>query len=77
MICGMTDLHIPQLGRLLPPYGGISHCANEDCQCALTEELGAFMFKVVSTDKLCVLCGSCAIAVELLPAPKEFVLVAL
>jgi hypothetical protein len=63
-----------ELGKLIPPYGGITNCANEECQRELNEELGAFMFRWLVTNKLCVLCGSCALYAE---NDSNFMLVAL
>ena len=66
----------PMLGRLRPDYGGSTHCANVDCQGELNEEIGAFLFRDLESDKLVVLCGNCTAYVEL-HHRQRFMLVAL
>lgn len=69
-----------QPGKLLPPYGGVEHCANTKCLRPLSEEEdqgdGAYLFKVHATGKMCVFCGDCARHVEL-NNREEFTLIAL
>lgn len=69
-------LHVPedydadpdsQLGKVLPPYGGIERCALSTCQEQLDEEktAGAFMFRDLESGKLVLFCGKCAPGIEL------------
>lgn len=64
-----------ELGKLVPPYP-VEQCANADCLRALDEAEGAYLFKVLDDDKLCVFCDDCARHVEL-NASNQFMLVAL
>jgi hypothetical protein len=64
-----------EAGRLVPPYP-VENCANSKCQCALDEEVGAYVFKIHDTGKICVFCGDCARYVEL-NAATQFSLIAL
>lgn len=70
------QIHVPddydaepgaQLGKLLPPYGGIKLCANSTCQQELDEEksAGAFMFRDLESGKMVIFCGQCAPGIEL------------
>jgi hypothetical protein len=67
-------------GKLVPPYGGVEHCANTDCLRTLSEKEGegdgAYLFKNNTTGKICVLCGDCARYVEL-SHREQFTLIAL
>ena len=65
-----------ELGRIQPPYGGRSDCASASCQRELTEEVGAFLFNDLETNKLIIFCGTCAVYVEL-NRKDRWVLVAL
>lgn len=70
----------PTPGKLVPPYGGIEHCANTTCLRPLSEDQdkgdGAFLFKCHDDGKLCVFCGDCARHVEL-NNREQFTLIAL
>lgn len=55
----------PEPGRLLPPYGGQTHCQAAECQRLLDEEVGAYWFTEVETRKWVVFCGATAAYVEL------------
>lgn len=67
-------------GKILPPYGGVTNCANTDCERELNEDPdkgdGAFLFKIHESGKVCVFCGDCARYVEL-NNREEFTLIAL
>jgi hypothetical protein len=65
-----------ELGRLLPPYGGVKSCAASHCQAELIEEIGAYMYRDLDTGKLVIFCGDCGRHVEL-NHPERFKLVAL
>ena len=52
-------------GRLMPDYGGVEVCALSTCQKPLGEELGAYLYKDLESNKLVVFCGDCARYVEL------------
>jgi hypothetical protein len=63
------------LGKLVPPYP-VEHCANSDCQRPLGPDDGAYLFKNLTSEGLCVFCEDCAAYVEL-NARTTFALVAL
>ena len=66
-----------ELGRIRPPYGGVTRCAAQECESPeLGEELGAYLFRDLETDKMLVFCGSCAAYVEL-HRQDRFLLIAL
>lgn len=50
------------LGKLAPPYP-VDHCSRADCQGPL--DGGAYLYKDLESDKLCVFCDDCARDVEL------------
>lgn len=52
-------------GRVLPPYGGCTRCADSTCQARLDEEAGAYLFTDRTTGKLVVFCGDCALRIDL------------
>lgn len=69
-----------ELGKVLPPYGGIEHCANVDCphpdEVATLDQHGAYLYRDLDSDKLLLFCGDCARHAEL-NAAERFKLVAL
>jgi hypothetical protein len=66
----------PELGRLLPPYGGQVECVSDSCRHLLDEERGAYLYRNLESGKLCVFCGHCSEHVSL-NHPLRFRLVAL
>lgn len=66
----------PELGRLLPPYGGRTHCQATECGRLLDEDVGAYLFTQIETRKLVVFCGATAAYIEL-HARHRFALVML
>jgi hypothetical protein len=67
-------------GKLEPPYGGVTNCANTTCERELSEDAdkgdGAYLFKNHASGKVCVFCGDCARHVEL-NHREQFTLIAL
>jgi hypothetical protein len=51
---------VPEDGRLVPPYGGTTHCRNASCEEPLGEEHGAYLHKDRASGKFLVLCGPCS-----------------
>jgi hypothetical protein len=74
------EARIPELGRVLAPYGGAMRCANIDCphpdEVPSLDEYGAYMYRDLDTNKLVIFCGDCARHAEL-NAGDRFKLVAL
>lgn len=71
-----ATIHTPELGRLVAPYGGVTHCGASECRAELNEEVGAYLYRDLETGNLVILCGSCGAYVEL-HRRDRFLLIAL
>jgi hypothetical protein len=64
-----------ELGKLRAPYP-VEHCANVACPHGGALDSGAYLYRDLESDKLCVFCSNCGAYVEL-NAEHRFKLVAL
>lgn len=58
-----------ELGTLKPPYP-VEHCASSTCKVELAGRPVAFTFLDTATGKCVVMCGDCALWVELMHADR-------
>ena len=54
-----------ELGRVVPPYGGVKTCRNDDCQRTLDEEHGVYMHTDRETGKIIMFCGPCSMQAQM------------
>ena len=53
-----------EYGRLVPPYSQ-THCQAEECGRELDEEIGAYLFTDLDSNKLVIFCGATATYIDL------------